>query len=1605
MTKAGEIYYDIKIKDNGFNAQIGRYDKKMENLDKKGQKAADSLGKIGSKPINTSSISAADQKLQALGTRLENTGKRMTSVGKRMSVGFTAPIVAGMAVSTKAYMKFDEKVTEINSLLRESGETAQESSKRYAKVYDYAQKSSVKYGVASEQVTNGMEEMVKKGYNLNQTMASMPAIFDASRASGDKFETVMSVTTSTLEQFGMISKDTNKQMEYTNKVADVLTYVADKTAAGFTDMGYAMQYIGPTAKSMGYSLTDTAAAIGLLSNRGIEGEKAGTGLRGMLSSLLKPSKKAQKAMDDVGLSLVDNKGKMKSLPRLIDDINKSTKGMQTAQKNAFLTMIFGREPMSAVNSLLDAGGDKLRKYSKAADRANGYTKQVADNMRKAKKFGVDQFKAGLEALEQNVGKQLMPALTPAIEWANKMIDNFSKLSGEQQQNILKWAGITAAIGPTLTIGGKFVSLGSGIVKTIDNINRASKVLSAGEGMGAATKTLFGYGKASQTVAKDAQVAASATTKLGKAGSMIPMALGPAGAAVGVFGALLAGGLVYWELWGKKQAQSSERTAKWGSDVGSSADKALTNFKKFSDESGTAISNLDKVTEKSAKNIKKNLDGMVNEIQIAGDESLRKQKAAIEKLPKSMQEDANKRLETVQAENAKRVELAEKASNTIAKIDKKHLESGKKLTADEYAMRIDAQKQLTNLEVNQMDLSAKKKKGVMIALNDEIESMNKKQLQNRWNDLNDAGTAEEKLYKKQSEALKTVYKNDKVGYQEALTKLNKTHANTRMSLAMAEMKLLKKQGDYEGVQGKIFKKSLKEWGLNYEQVEAEIDKRANALAKSNDKLAHSTSDMSDKMVDANQRWNSLVFDEKTGKVKTNAVEEIAKASTSKKGWDNLKFIIKNANLSSNAKSIMTDALVQNGKWNNLSFKEKKLLTTYKGSRQVMNALRDMKQWNDLTPKQQAMIAKAKTKGQLVKALKDMKLWDKFPEKTKRLIADGKDIKKKTDKAKKDVDSVNNKKVKMKYFKGDAKDVANAMGKGVAAIIHFNNTNPKTQHAMATTNAAQFASEVNSMRNKWGSLSFAVKTARVVGQMAGSVVNGAIPKRATGDNNFKGGPAILGDGGREEPYMTPKGELGVSPKRDTLYNLPKGTKIWKSQKAFEKDIPHFAKGTKKNRSLTPYQKAAERRRKARERATARRKANTAYTRRVSDKIANARTDYKTGDISGKTYIKRLKAINKHYKTTAAQTRQIRLNIASTNKELKTQKTKFNKAIKDATSKYYDKVKDINQKAKDSIKDAKKTYSDALKSNRESAYNQVSLFDKAETEKASGSELFKNLKTQTAQQKDFMAQLNKLKKRGVNKSLIDELRNMGVSATGETKAIAGMSSSQLKAYQTEWKKKHTNANKLGLDMSAGDKTIMNNAIKAANAKAKRDLAAANKTWLKNLDKAKQYKAAGSKLGTQTVAGIISGFKKMDGPLAKQTSKLAKTITKTIKKRLKIHSPSRLMRDEVGAQVPAGVGVGMLDNLGTIHTASKKMQQMLTNSAPSLAVPVTPYTKDIAAYGSNGLKGEDSGSKSTIQPIKIINQTVLNGRVVAEETEEFITEIQDNKIKRMTRARGLTI
>ncbi|KEU08589.1 hypothetical protein HT12_08560 [Listeria monocytogenes] len=1562
MSKAGEIYYDIEIRENGYKSQMNKIDKDMDNFAKKGQKAADNIDKINKKNINVKGLDSSVVKVEQFGNMLEKSAQKLKKAGTAMTVGFTAPIVAGMIKSTKAYLDFDNEVTEVNSLLRESGESAKEFGDRYTQVFDYAQKASVKYGVASEQTMLGMKEMVKKGYDINQTMASMPAIFNAARASGDDFETVMSVTTSTLEQFGMISKDTNKQMEYTNKVADVLTYVADKTAAGFSDMGTAMNYVGPISHSLGYSLTDTAAAVGLLSNRGIEGQKAGTGLRGMLTSLLKPSKSAAEAMSAVGLTIEDNNGNMKTLPTLLDDINDKTKKMTKTQKNSFLTMIFGREPLSAVNTLLEAGGDSLRKYSKGADEANGYTKQVADNMRKAGKFGVDQFKASLEVLEQNVGQKLMPALTPIIEWANKMIDKFNDLSGAQQQSIIKWAGILAATGPVLMIGGKLVSMTGGLIKGFAGLGKilglGSKLASLAAGFGATTTAVEGTSLAAA----------------GLAGSFgaLPAVIGLAGAA------LIGVGIYALDKHISKIEESEERIKTWGYDIGAEADKSMGKFNEFASEGKLALDTFATGATDDSKRVVTAFKNMADEIKKNTDDALNGFKKSYEEFSPAVQAILDNSMKDSEKRANERKANVNAQYKEIEDIYKSAAEKHRNLTSEESKTVNNIYKAMQIEQVESLGLNESKKKQIIKAMNGEVESLNQDALVEQSDYLNKITKKTIDSTSKQKKELKKAYDDgliDKKSYNDSINQMDRERDSTVRSSVTAWIKTQEQLYDKLGVSSDVAQKNIKhaldEMGLSYDEFTRNVQEAAGGVSDASKLIGDGASK-------ADLAWSDLVLDPKTGEVKTNLNQVVLDAAKSNEGWNNLKFIMKEAKLTTDAKKTIATASIESGRWDKMTFNEKKLIVSYEDSIHVANALSDLGVWDKLKPEQKSMIANADTSLALQKALQDMGVWDKLPPSMKTLVVDNSDVLKKLNSSKGmivdyngtkvDLKSLlatntdvktkieqgknviveyNGQKINLKNLYANNRDLLSKVQEGKNNIYSYNGTKVSKKTFTALTNADTVRDLLNNMIADWGKIPQRQQKVLEIAYKTNGKAPSGVQGLATGTNNHSGGPALVNDAkgsNYEEMITTPDGNSFIPKGRNVLLNLPRGTEVLRGDKTAKalKNVPRYAKGTSKQ---------------------------TAYAKNVNNKIANVQTDYKTGAINAQGYINKLKQINKQYTLNEAQTRKIRTNIAAANKEISTQKTKLNQAVKSSTQKYYDNVKKANDEAKASISEAKKTYNDALKANQESAYSQISLFDRAKTDKYAGSDLLANLKTQTQQQDEFIALINKLKKRKVNDGLVNELREQGLSATGQISAIANMSDKELQAYQAEWSKKHKNANAIGLDGSKSEKATMDKAILAANKKATTDIASAKNTWLKELGDAKQFKTAGSILGTQTVAGIITGFKNMNGPLQKESSNIAKTIENTIKKELDIHSPSRKMENEVGFQVIAGVGVGMRKNANIISIEAARMSKNLTNSIPRIDVPVTPNTQAINAYqsDSNKLVSNQKNIVANAQPIQV--------------------------------------
>ena len=171
-----------------------------------------------------------------------------------------------------------------------------------------------------------------------------------------------------------------------------------------------------------------------------------------------------------------------------------------------------------------------------------------------------------------------------------------------------------------------------------------------------------------------------------------------------------------------------------------------------------------------------------------------------------------------------------------------------------------------------------------------------------------------------------------------------------------------------------KRDMQQAGLSYADGIKEI-KRQSAEAERNLKsLAVSTEGLKGKTKKAADDWNKLVFDPKTGKVRTNAQEEVNKAVKSKNQWNEMKLLNKQGKMSTNAAKMVASALIANGQWNSMSWKEQSAWLHDKFSQTIVKALEDSGKWNSLTLDQKQAIVTSKGKAEMADNLVKFGVWN-------------------------------------------------------------------------------------------------------------------------------------------------------------------------------------------------------------------------------------------------------------------------------------------------------------------------------------------------------------------------------------------------------------------------------------------------------------------------------------------------------------------------------------------------------------------------------------------------------------------------------------------------------
>ncbi|MGG1077702.1 hypothetical protein ABE146_19535 [Bacillus subtilis] len=489
--------------------------------------------------------------------------------------------------------------------------------------------------------------------------------------------------------------------------------------------------------------------------------------------------------------------------------------------------------------------------------------------------------------------------------------------------------------------------------------------------------------------------------------------------------------------------------------------------------------------------------------------------------------------------------------------------------------------------------------------------------------------------------------------------------------------------------------------------------------------------------------------------------------------------------------------------------------------------------------------------------------------------------------------------------------------------------------------------------------------------------------------------------EVKYDTKK--MGADTYIKTLQKIQKQNKLTSEQsRKIQREIYQAAKNASyKQKKLLKEQQRKEA------------KAKLAYTKKVSDQIKRAEAKYDTGKISGNTYVKTLQKISKKNKLTSDQQIKVQREIYQTQKAMadKARKQKenerkaadkINKGILSANNTYLSKFKNINDKLTSDIKAANDAYKKELQDRTNAIYNAIGLFDDVSSEKVNGSKLTSNLKNQLAKLKQFDSDIASIAGRAP-KAFVDELKEMGVGSADQINAIARMTSSELDEYVRLWTEKHKLASTQAAQELTGLKNETAKKINELRSAANKELSLLKSDYMRkigeltvNVKQLGSLKNSGKAIGYNTMAGIISGMRNMKGELAKEANTIASTIEKTIKKKLKIHSPSRLMRDQVGVMVPAGIAVGIQNGIGTVQRAMAAVSDAMYIEQKDMNLA---YDTSISRSDLGTVRKELSAD---VKNLELPERTIIiemDSKKVGQGVEKSVTDAQRRSNARRVR------
>lgn len=429
---------------------------------------------------------------------IQNAGKVISDVGSTLTKSITLPIAGVATAAVKTAADFEASMSkvgaiagdvtenEISGIIQKAGEmglsfkegtTTTETAMNILKAK--AQQMGAITSFSASESAEAMQYMAMAGWKTADMMDGIAGIMNLAAASGEDLAATSDIVTDGLTAFGLTAKDSAR-------FADVLAAASSNANTNVSMMGESFKYCAPIAGTLGYSIEDTAVALGIMANSGIKGSQAGNALKTSLTRMAEGKDAVANTMKQLGISMTDSSGRTKSLMEVMEnlrssigtvsvdlvdsagnlrqyddivaDLSKTTEGLSQIQQIQAASTIFGKDNMAAMLTLVNAGTEDFNKLTKAIYGSAGSAEIMAEKMLDNLNGQLTLLKSATEGILITIGDKLLPYIKKAVSWLQTAAVYINSLSDAQVENIMKWAGMAAAIGPVIMVFGKAVTM-------------------------------------------------------------------------------------------------------------------------------------------------------------------------------------------------------------------------------------------------------------------------------------------------------------------------------------------------------------------------------------------------------------------------------------------------------------------------------------------------------------------------------------------------------------------------------------------------------------------------------------------------------------------------------------------------------------------------------------------------------------------------------------------------------------------------------------------------------------------------------------------------------------------------------------------------------------------------------------------------------------------------------------------------------------------------------------------------------------------------------------------------------------------------------------------